>query len=143
MKTKYGFETSEERSRLMAKIQSKDTKPELVFRKLLWNAGIRYRKNVKALPGSPDIVILKYKVVVFIDGEFWHGYNWQDKREKIKSNRNYWIPKIEKNIARDQVNYAKLNYLGYKVIRLWQHEIEQNPAECLLKVIRLIENREF
>ncbi|NOY95865.1 MAG: very short patch repair endonuclease [Chlorobi bacterium] len=141
MKTKYGFETTEERSRLMSKIRGKDTTPELALRKLLWNAGVRYRKNVKKLPGTPDLVILKYKLAIFIDGEFWHGFNWDEKKQKLKSNREYWIPKIEKNIARDASVNRKLEYMGFKIIRFWQHEIEQNPAMCYLKVIQEIEQR--
>ncbi|NQU84904.1 MAG: very short patch repair endonuclease [Mariniphaga sp.] len=139
MKSKHGFETSRERSQLMRKIRSKDTGPEKALRKLLWNAGIRYRKNVKKLPGSPDLVIQKHRVAIFIDGEFWHGHNWEDKKQKLKTNKEYWIPKIEKNIVRDQATNHKLEYLGYKVLRFWQHEIEQNPAMCYLKVMQAIE----
>ena len=84
MKSKYGFETTRERSKLMGRIRSRDTGPERALRKLLWNAGIRYRKNVTKLPGSPDLVIQKHKVAVFIDGEFWHGYKWEEKRNRIK-----------------------------------------------------------
>ncbi|MBN1820049.1 MAG: very short patch repair endonuclease [Prolixibacteraceae bacterium] len=140
MKSKYGFETSRERSGLMKKIRSRDTGPEIALRKLLWNAGIRYRKNVKKLPGSPDLVIRKYRIAIFIDGEFWHGHNWKNKKGKIKSNKEYWVPKIEKNIVRDSEANEKLQYLGYKVIRFWQHEIDQNPAMCYLKVMQEIEN---
>ncbi len=125
----------------MSKIRGKDTTPELALRKLLWNAGVRYRKNVKKLPGTPDLVILKYKLAIFIDGEFWHGFNWDEKKQKLKSNREYWIPKIEKNIARDASVNRKLEYMGFKIIRFWQHEIEQNPAMCYLKVIQEIEQR--
>jgi DNA mismatch endonuclease (patch repair protein) len=139
MKSKNGFETSSERSELMRRIRSKDTRPEKALRKLLWNAGIRYRKNVGKLPGTPDLVILKHRIAIFIDGEFWHGYNWSEKKPKIKSNQEYWIPKIERNIVRDRESAQKLEYLGYKVIRFWQHEIEQNPAMCYLRVLEEIE----
>lgn len=139
MKSKYGFESTGDRSKLMAKIRSKDTGPEKALRKLLWNAGIRYRKNVTKLPGSPDLVMQKYRIAIFIDGEFWHGYEWEEKKKKIKSNKEYWIPKIEKNIIRDRVSDQKLEYAGYKVIHLWQHEIEQNPAMCYLRIIKEIE----
>ena len=140
MKSGYGFKTSKERSKLMAKIKSKDTRPELVLRKLLWNAGLRYRKNLKKLPGSPDLVIQKYKVAIFIDGEFWHGYNWEEKKERIKSNKEYWIPKIERNMVRDREASQQLEYLGYTVLRFWQHEIEKNPALCLTRVIEACES---
>lgn len=140
MKSKYGFKTTDERSELMRKIHSRDTSPELALRKLLWNGGIRYRKNVARLPGSPDLAIQKYKIAVFIDGEFWHGYNWAEKRGKIKSNREYWIPKIERNIVRDTEINQKLLYMGYRIIRFWQHEIEQNPVMCYLRVVQEIEH---
>ncbi len=140
IKTKHGFETTSERSKLMSKIRAKDTKPEVLLRKMLWNAGIRYRKNVKKLPGTPDIVIGKHKLALFIDGEFWHGHNWEEKKKKLKTNKEYWIPKIEKNIARDYDASQKLEYMGYKVMRFWQHEIMKNPGACYLKIIETIEN---
>ena len=95
MLTKYGFNTTAARSRLMSKIKSQNTLPEIKLRKYLWNLGFRYRLNVAKLPGKPDIVISKSKLIIFIDGEFWHGYKWNQKKNKIKANRNYWIPKIE------------------------------------------------
>jgi len=134
-KAENGFFTSAQRSEHMKKIRSKDTKPEVLFRKSLWNKGIRYRKNVKKLSGCPDIVIQKYKTVIFIDGEFWHGYNWEEKREKIKSNRNFWIPKIERNMERDQENNKSLSEMGYTVFRFWEHEIKKDLESCLNKVI--------
>jgi DNA mismatch endonuclease, patch repair protein len=139
MKSKYGFETTDERSKLMAKIRSKDTGPEKALRKLLWNAGLRYRKNVSKLPGTPDLVFRKHRIAIFIDGEFWHGYDWKAIKKAIKKNKEYWIPKIEKNIVRDKETDQKLEYLGFKVIHFWQHEIEQNPAMCYLRVINEIE----
>ena len=131
----YNFDTTPERSTLMSKIRSKDTKPEILFRKALWASGVRYRINVPKLPGKPDIVIEKRKVVVFIDGEFWHGYNWEEKKPKIKSNRDYWITKIEKNIQRDINNIQKLEDLGYLVFRFWEHEIKKDLSRCLNSVL--------
>lgn len=107
-KEEHGFFTTEERSAIMKKIPSKNTKPELIFRKELWRRGYRYRINDKKLPGSPDIVFKKMKTAIFIDGEFWHGFNWQEKKKKIKANRGYWIPKIERNIERDERNNKEL-----------------------------------
>ena len=75
-----GFYTTKKRSELMGKIKSKNTKPEISLRKALWHLGYRYRKNVKSLPGNPDLVFSKYKLAVFVDGEFWHGYNWEQKK---------------------------------------------------------------
>jgi DNA mismatch endonuclease, patch repair protein len=139
---RYNFQTTEERAALMSRIRGKNTRPELMLRKLLWNSGIRYRIYYNKLPGKPDLVITKYKLAVFVDGEFWHGYNWEEKKQKIKSNTGYWIPKIEKNMVRDSDTNAHLEYLGFRVMRFWQNEIEQNPAACFLKVIGLIEEIE-
>ncbi|MGK7390118.1 MAG: very short patch repair endonuclease [Candidatus Cyclobacteriaceae bacterium M2_1C_046] len=129
------FTTSKERSELMSKIRGKDTKPEVSLRKALWKRGIRYRKNYKKLEGNPDIYIPKAKLAIFIDGEFWHGYNWEEKKLKIKSNREYWIPKIERNIARDKDNNQRLEYSGITVLRFWEHEIKKDLHGCVEVVI--------
>ncbi|KAA3611068.1 MAG: very short patch repair endonuclease [Calditrichaeota bacterium] len=129
-----GFYTTKERSELMSKIKGKNTKPELDFRKELWRRGIRYRINYKKLPGKPDIVSKKYKLIIFIDGEFWHGYNWNEKKQKIKSNRDFWIPKIERNMQRDRHNNETLKNMGYKVFRFWDFEIKKHLTECLEQV---------
>lgn len=126
-----GFYTTRARSRQMSKIRSKNTKPEIIFRKALWNAGYRYRINYKKLMGNPDIVLNRYKTIIFIDGDFWHGYNWKEKRDKIKSNRKFWIPKIERNMQRDrEVNFL-LKETGYKVFRFWEWEIKKDLTSCL------------
>jgi len=126
-----GFFTTPARSMLMSKIKAKDTKPEIFFRKELWRAGIRYKKHNTSLPGNPDIVNKKRKLIIFIDGEFWHGYNWQKKKDKIKTNRNFWIPKIERNMQRDSEINKKLQILGYKVFRFWENEIKKEPQKCI------------
>lgn len=128
---KSGFETSAERSALMSKIRSSNTKPEIILRKALWGKGVRYRLNVKKLRGCPDIVINKYKVVVFVDGKFWHGYNWEEKKKRIKANREFWIPKVERNIQRDAETNIALESSGYKVLRFWGQEIKSNLENCL------------
>lgn len=137
-----GFYTTKARSRLMSKIRSQNTKSEIKLRKALWNLGIRYRKNVKALPGTPDIVISKYKTVIFIDGEFWHGFNWDKKKDKIKSNRAFWIPKIERNIQRDQQNNEALTRLGWKVFRFWDRQVKNEFGSCLLEILNYIDKFE-
>ncbi|EAR02700.1 very short patch repair endonuclease [Maribacter sp. HTCC2170] len=130
-----GFYTTPERSKIMSKIRGKNTKPELAFRKALWAIGYRYRVDSRKLIGRPDIVLNKYKTVVFIDGEFWHGHNWEERKHKIKSNRDFWIAKIERNQQRDaEVNLA-LGQQGYKVFRFWEHQIKKELDECLQKVI--------
>lgn len=130
----YAFKTTKERSQIMQKIKSTDTKPEILFRKALWAKGIRFRKNNNSLPGKPDIVIANCKVAVFVDGEFWHGYRWEEKKKKIKNNRAYWIPKIERNIARDKQNNKKLKKAGWQVIRLWQHQVIKDLPGCIQKI---------
>lgn len=131
MKTKHGFETSIERSQLMRKIKSKNTKAELILRKKLWHLGYRYRLNVASLPGKPDIVLKQKGLVIFVDGEFWHGYNWRKKKPKIKANKDYWIKKIERNMQRDKLNDAALRDLGYSVLHLWEHQIKKDIDACI------------
>lgn len=135
-----GFYTTKKRSKIMSKIKGKDTKPEIQFRKKLWEKGIRYRVNNKNLTGNPDVIIKKYKIVIFIDGIFWHGYKWEDRKPKIKSNREYWIPKIERNIQRDKENNKKLLDEGWQVVRFWEHEIKKDIETCIDRVINLIQN---
>ncbi|NJB71564.1 DNA mismatch endonuclease (patch repair protein) [Saonia flava] len=130
-----GFYTTPQRSKIMGRIRGKNTKPELAFRKALWAAGYRYRIDFKKLIGKPDIVLNKYKTVIFIDGEFWHGHNWQERKQKIKTNREFWIPKIERNIQRDQEVNLELKRLGFTVFRYWESEIKKELERCLEEVI--------
>ena len=134
-----GFYTTTKRSEMMSKIRSKNTKPENKLRKALWGMGIRYRINVKSLPGSPDLVIKKYRLAVFVDGEFWHGYNWKEKKQAIKRNRAFWIPKIERNILRDKQNNEKLRNQGYTVFRFWEQEIKKEFGACINQILQHIE----
>ncbi|WP_222982802.1 very short patch repair endonuclease [Flagellimonas meishanensis] len=135
-----GFYTTPERSKIMGQIRGKNTKPELTFRRALWNEGYRYRIDYKKLIGKPDIALKKYRTVVFIDGEFWHGHNWEERRDKIKSNREFWIPKIERNMQRDaEVNKA-LEQLGYKVFRFWESEVKKNLDASLKTVLEHLES---
>lgn len=136
-----GFYTTPQRSKIMSKIRGKNTKPELVFRKALYAKGYRYRIDYKKLIGKPDIVLKKYKTVIFIDGEYWHGHNWEQRKPKVKTNREFWIAKIERNIQRDaEVNQA-LDVLGYTVFRFWETEIKKQLDSCLDKVITHLENQ--
>ncbi|PKQ44668.1 very short patch repair endonuclease [Confluentibacter flavum] len=130
-----GFYTTQKRSKMMSKIKGKNSKPELLFRKALWAKGIRYRINNKALPGKPDISIKKYKLIIFIDGEFWHGYNWDERRETIKNNRGFWIPKIERNMQRDREMNQELQNMGYMVFRFWSKEIQTELDKCINDVL--------
>lgn len=112
-----GFYTTIQRSHNMSRIRGKNTKPEISFKKALWHAGTRYRSNQWRLPGKPDITLIKYKVVVFIDGSLWHGHDWDTRQKSIKSNRDFWIPKIERNMQRDRdINQFYLSK-GWTVLR--------------------------
>lgn len=130
-----GFYTTPQRSKIMSKIRAKNTKPEIAFRKALWANGYRYRVDYKKLVGRPDILLKKYKTAIFIDGEFWHGHDWEARREKIKTNREFWIPKIERNIQRDQEVNAALEKLGYMVFRFWEKAIKKELENCLQQLI--------
>ncbi|MDE5998293.1 MAG: very short patch repair endonuclease [Muribaculaceae bacterium] len=116
--------TADERHRCMAAIKGKDTKPEMTVRRYLFSRGMRYRVNVKKLPGSPDIVLRKYGVAVFIDGCFWHGHKDCKYYKLPSTNIEFWKAKIAKNIARDYVNNVDLELAGWRVIRIWECEIK-------------------
>ena len=134
----YDFDTTEERSNLMKKIRSTGTKPEVFLGRELWKRGYRYRKHYKKIPGKPDLVFVKKRVAVFIDGEFWHGFNWEEKKKKIKANRDYWIPKIEKNIKRDKENNKCLQEMGWIVIRFWEKEVKRGLDSCVNIIERVL-----
>ena len=125
--------TSATVSNNMRKIHSKDTSIELLLRKALWHKGYRYRKNYKALPGSPDIVLTKYKIAIFCDSEFFHGKDWEILKLRIEKGRNpdFWIKKIERNRNRDYENDKKLLFLGYTVLHFWGQDISKHTDECL------------
>ena len=131
--------TPEQRHRNMQAIRSKDTAIELALRKALWKRGVRYRKNYKKLIGKPDIAITKYKIAVFCDSDYWHGYDWENRNQRIKSNREYWIPKIERNMARDQEVNVALRKEGWVVIRFWEWQIKKHLDECVNEVIHAID----
>lgn len=126
--------TREQRRKNMQAIRSKDTSIEIKLRKALWHQGIRYRKNHAGLPGKPDIVLTKYKIAVFCDSDFWHGYDWENSRQKIKSNHDYWIPKIERNMARDREINKCLEVEGWTVIRFWERQIRRELDACVAAV---------
>ena len=135
-----GFYTTPKRSKIMSKIRGKNTKPELAFRKALYAAGYRYRIDYKKLIGKPDILLKKHKTAVFIDGEYWHGHNWSARKPKVKTNREFWIAKIERNMQRDREVNAELQRLGYTVFRFWETEIKKELDTCLQKVIVHLES---
>ena len=121
------------RSRNMANIHSNDTKPEIIVRLFLYHHGYRYRKNVSKLPGKPDIVLGKYKTVVFVNGCFWHAHQGCSWFVPPKTNQEFWNKKFEYNISRDKANYEKLKSLGWNVIVVWECEIRHGNAEKRLQ----------
>lgn len=125
--------TPEQRRKSMRGNRSKDTSIEILLRKSLWHKGYRYRKNYKKLPGSPDIALTRQKVAVFCDSEFWHGKDWEDKKQRLQKGNNpdFWINKIESNMQRDHENDQKLTALGWTVIHFWGEEIKKSPDECV------------
>ena len=126
--------TDLQRSRNMSRIKSKDTSIELALRKALWRSGIRYRKNYANLPGKPDIAITKHQIAVFCDGEFWHGKDWTARKDRIHTNRAYWVAKIERNIRRD-IEIDRLLYgMGWTVIRFWGRDILSHVDQCINEV---------
>ena len=122
--------TPEQRRRNMQAVKNKDSQIELLLRQELWSRGLRYRKNVNRIYGKPDIVFIGKKVAVFCDSEFWHGYNWKERKKDFKSHQEFWIPKIERNIERDAEVTARLESEGWTVIRFWGNEIKKNTAQC-------------
>ena len=126
--------TPEQRHKIMSHVRSNNTSIEVLLRKALWHEGIRYRKNLKSLPGKPDIAITKYKIAIFCDGEFWHGKNWDTKNKAIKTNRDFWIAKIERNIMRDNKNDKKLANMGWVVLHFWGNEINKGLGDCVNEI---------
>ncbi len=126
--------TKEQRHKAMSHIRSKDTSIEVKLRKALWHKGYRYRKNHKELPGTPDIVLTKQKIVIFCDSEFFHGKDWYSiLRPRIRKGKNpdFWEKKILKNMNRDDRVNKELTYLGWTVIRFWGCDIKRDVGTCV------------
>ena len=128
--------TPEQRSRAMSRVKLKDGSLEMIVRSELHRRGYRFRKHVKSLPGSPDAVFPREKIAVFIDGDFWHGYRFPTWEHKLNE---FWKEKIRSNIERDRKNFRKLRRMGWRVIRLWQHEIRRDAGVCVAKVASAVE----
>ena len=125
--------TRDQRHKNMARIRSKDTSIEVILRKALWERGFRYRKNYKALPGSPDIVLTKYRVAIFCDSEFFHGKDWEKLKLRLENGNNsaYWIKKITRNMERDSENERALRFEDWVVLRFWGEDIRKHTDECV------------
>ena len=134
--------TPEQISYNMSRVKNKDSAIEVALRKELWSRGLRYRKNVKTVFRKPDIVFVGKKVAVFCDSEFWHGYNWEVKQDEIKSHRDFWIPKIERNMKRDKEVNAALVAEGWKVLRFWGDEIKKDVKACADLIVAALKERD-
>lgn len=129
--------TKAQRRKAMQQVHSSDTLPEKKLRKALWRRGIRYRKNYKGLPGTPDIVIMKYRIIIFVDGDFWHG-NPLYRHKSVRTHIAFWNQKIKRNIARDKAVNEQLTEMGWLVIRIWESDIKKNFSYCIDKILQEI-----
>ena len=130
-----------QKNKNMQAVKNKDSKIELLLRHELWVRGVRYRKNVTKIMGKPDIAFIGKKVAVFCDSEFWHGYDWDKQKDKIKTNRDFWIHKIERNIARDKEVTETLEADGWIVLRFWGNEISKNVGACADVIVNVLKER--
>ena len=138
MKHPKSYDSTPEIRTRMSKVKLKNGYAETLLAKELWHRGFRYRKNDKHLPGSPDIAIRKYNIAIFVDGEFWHGKDWDVRKNRLQRNREYWIEKIEENMARDARVDKELQAMGWISIRFWEKEVRKNIDDCVSDVLGLI-----
>jgi len=127
--------TAKQRSRLMSRIRGKDTAPERYLNELFCASGFSFVRHDATLPGKPDFVFAHSKVVVFVDGDFWHGWRFPVWQHRL---RPFWKTKIAKNRARDQRNFQKLRRSGWNVVRIWEHEVETDVRKCVERIAALI-----
>ena len=135
--------TKEQISYNMKQVKSKNSAIEIALRKELWSRGLRYQKNVTKIFGKPDIVFKGKKIVVFCDSEFWHGYNWEERKRDFKSNQNFWIPKIERNMQRDIEVTKELRRQGWKVMRFWGKDIKNNVCGCADEIENAVRGEDY
>jgi len=134
--------TREQRHKNMSHIRAKDTKPEVLLRKALWKRGIRYRKNYADLPGKPDIVLTRYKIAVFVDGDFWHARGHQDSPgEQVASNKEYWQKKLRNNVERDKAVNDVLTEDGWLVLRFWSSDVMKHLDDCINQILQYIPDK--
>ncbi len=128
--------TKAQRSRIMARIRSKDTKAEVLLRKTLWHLGFRYRKNYRKLPGTPDIALTRQKIAIFVDGDFWHARNYRKQPgDGIASHKKYWRQKLARNVERDKEVNDALTQEGWLVLRFWDSEVQKKLEGCVESVM--------
>ena len=142
MKHPKSYDSTPEIRKRMSKVRLKNGKAETILAKRLWHEGYRYRRNYKKIPGSPDIALTTYRVAVFVDGEFWHGENWEERKAKLKHNREYWIEKIEENIARDKRVDEQLKEMGWISVHFWEKRVLKHPDECLQFVLDILRSHD-
>ena len=135
MSSEVKHEVSEQRSRNMSAIKSKNTKPEIAVRKLLHSMGYRFRLHRKDLPGSPDIVLPKYKTVIFVHGCFWHRHNNCKYATTPKTRKEFWENKFEENVKRDNLNQANLTLKGWKIIILWECQLKEDMKKRIRELL--------
>lgn len=133
------LKTTPEVSKRMKALSHKKSKVESVLAKALWHKGYHYRLNYKKLPGTPDIALTKYKIAIFVDGEFWHGKDFEKTKEKLKNNKDYWIEKIEENIQRDIKNDNLLRQIDWIPIRFWSDDVKRYLAYCINEIEEIIQ----
>ncbi len=133
--------TEEQISYNMNRVKNKGSEIEILLQKELWRRGMRYRKNVKEITGKPDIAFIGKKIAAFCDSEFWHGYDWENRKKDFKSNTEFWIPKIERNIQRDIEVTNELETQGWTVIRFLGKEIKKNVSGCADEIERIWKER--
>jgi DNA mismatch endonuclease (patch repair protein) len=123
--------------------RKKDSRHELILRRVLWRLGLRYRKYVSKLPGNPDLVFYRARVVIFCDGDYWHGRNWDQLRTALERRHNaeYWIAKIERNRERDQEHTARLTAEGWLVLRFWETDILRDPQAVAQHIELVVRQR--
>ena len=138
MKHPKSYDSTPEIRKRMSEVRLKNGKAETILAKRLWHEGYRYRRNYKKLPGSPDIALTTYRVAVFVDGEFWHGENWEERKAKFKHNREYWIEKIEENMARDKRVDNQLHEMGWTTVHFWEKQVLKHTDECVDIIINQI-----
>ncbi len=126
--------TKEQRRKNMQAVKSKGSKIETLLAKELWKRGHRYRKNNKTVYGKPDLTFKKYKIAIFVDSEFWHGKDWNNRKKDHKSNQDFWYKKIERNIERDKEVNDYLLKTGWQVLRFWGRQIETELVNCVQKI---------
>ena len=141
-----GLSPASPKATLAARGSSKktDTQCEVMLRQSLWAAGCRYRKNVPGLPGRPDVAFLGPKVAVFCDGDFWHGRDWESRRQKLSRGNNsaYWLAKIQRNIERDRENDRRLQEMGWTVLRFWESQVRSDLAGAVRSVLEALRDGE-